>query len=50
MNYKDFDAPNVFNGISPQYSSTRVMFQTEFSMEEFENVVAEEYKFVNGAK
>ena len=46
----DSDATNRINGFSPLYSSTNVMFETEFLLEEFELVVTEEYKFENWAK
>ena len=35
--------------LSSQYSSTGIMILNEFMMEEFELVVAEEYKFENRA-
>ena len=47
--YQNSDATNKLNGFSAPCSSANV-FQTEFMMEEFELVVAEQYKFGNGAK
>ena len=41
---------NKINCSSPQNSTTSVIFQTEFMMEELELVVAEEDKTENGAK
>ena len=48
--YQDFDPTNKMNGSLPQNSFTTVRFEIEFLMEEFELVVAEEYKFENRAK
>ena len=40
--YADSDKTNKIQASSAQYSSASVMFQTEFMVEEFELLVAEE--------
>ena len=50
LDYQDSDATIKLNAFSPEYSSTRFIFWIELMIEEIELVVAEEYKFVNGAK
>ena len=45
LDYPDSDSTNKINGFSPQSSSTSVVLQIEFLMQEFELVVAEDYKF-----
>ena len=47
--YQNSDATNKLNGFSAPCSST-IVFYTEFMMEEFELVVAEQNKFENGTK
>ena len=50
LNYKDVDATDNINKFSPQNSATNVLFGiylTEFMVEEFKSVVAEEYKTEN---
>ena len=47
LDISDSDATNKINSFSPEYSSTSVMYYVETLMEEFELVVAEEYKFEN---
>ena len=50
LDYQETDATNKINGYSPQNSSgASVLFWTEFMMEEFELVVAEEDRFEKGA-
>ena len=43
--YQVFVVTNKIDGISPQYSSTSIMFEVEFSKEEFELVLAEVFMF-----
>ena len=50
LDYPDSDTTNKINSFSPEYFLTIVMISTEFMMEEFEFVGAEDYKFQNSAK
>ena len=50
LDYQYSDATKKINKFSPQNSSTSAIFQTEFMMEEFKLVVADEDKFEYGAK
>ena len=50
LDYQDSDATNTINASPPHYYSTSDIFKTEFMMQEFELVAAEEYMFERGAK
>ena len=47
---EDSDATNKFHSFSLQNYSKSVVFRTEFMIEEFELVLAEEYTFESGAE
>ena len=50
LDYQESDSTKKINCFPAQNSSTTVTFQTEFMLEKFEPVVAEEYKFESGSE
>ena len=47
LDFPNCDKTHKINGFSPQFSSTSVLFQSDFMMVGLEHVITEEYKFEN---